>query len=73
MAEHNVPDKYIMTEEERKGQCCNTCKSWKKGFVTIPDRATGEDKKVEVMLCKSPRRAAQTHTPPNDWCGWWEN
>ena len=67
MAVREVDKKFIMTEDERKGQCCKTCKSWKKGCVTV------KNQKVEVMQCKSPRRAAQTHTPPNDWCGWWEN
>ena len=63
--------------ETRKGECCKTCKSWKKGFVMVPNKVTGEDEKVETMMCKSPQRfpkgsGAGVPESPKGWCGWWE-
>jgi hypothetical protein len=64
MAKDKVADKYVRDNDakDRKGQCCKTCKSYKK---------VGD-----VMMCKSPQRFPKGHggtpEPPNGWCGWWE-
>ena len=62
--------------EDRKGECCKTCKSWKKGTAMVPV-VNGEPKRVELMQCQSPQRypknsKAFVHTPAKDWCGYWE-
>ena len=72
MAVREVASKYTRDAskgEDRKGECCKTCKSWKKGAVEV------KDKMVPVMQCESKQRfpkAGAAVEPPNGWCGWWE-
>ena len=80
-----VAEKYLRENDtkDRKGECCKTCKSWKKGKVPVTDARgepvrddKGDAKEVEAMLCKSKARFPVVDIivpePANGWCGWWE-